>query len=261
MHHRKNSPRPLVLCLSGHDPIGGAGIHADIEACAANGAHALSVITANTVQDSSNVRRVTPVAPMLLAQQMEALLADCTIGAIKIGLLGDARQLPYLVKAIRQASVPLVLDPVLRAGGGGNLVSMQLQAAIVEQLFPLVSVLTPNAAEARRLAPGAPDLAGCAQRLMDAGCANILVTGGDDAGTSVFNTWYCRGKPPKQYEWPRINENFHGAGCTLAAAIAARLACGDELGAALKAAQAYTHRALQQAYAIGRGRKIPARLV
>ena len=248
-----------VLCISGHDPTGGAGIQADIEACAAQGVHALTVISALTVQDTHNVRRVSPVAPMLMAQQIEALLEDCRVDAIKIGLLGDAQQIPYLLQAIAQAKVPVVLDPILRAGGGANLTALELQAAMEETLFPQVTLLTPNAAEARRFAPRAPTLDGCGAALLSRGCANVLITGGDESTSSVINTWYAPHAAPKHYEHARIPGSFHGAGCTLASAIAARLACGDAMSAALETAQAYAQQSLARAKAIGHGRKIPGR--
>lgn len=247
--------KPLVLCLSGHDPTGGAGIHADIEAIGALGGHALSVITANTVQDTSNVRRVVPVAPILLAAQIEALVEDCHIRAIKIGLLGDVTQLDPLLDCIRRLRVPVVFDPVLRAGGGTPLVRSELLAALQERLLPVVDVLTPNAAEARVLGSGAD----CAA-LLACGVRHVLVTGGDEPGEQVVNTWYRRGEPPRSYEWPRLPQRFHGAGCTLAAAIAALLAQGQPMAEALERAQRYTHVALQRAYAIGGGRLIPGRV-
>lgn len=247
-----------VLCLSGHDPVGGAGIHADIESCAALGAHAFTVITANTVQDSRNVQRVTPVAPLLIAAQVDALLADCRIDAIKIGLLGDAAQVAVLVEVIRRNPVPVVLDPVLRAGGGRALVGAQLLLAM-EALLPLTTVITPNAAEARVLAPQARTLDECAAALLAQGCRNVLVTGGDEPGDEVVNTWHSAGDAPHAYRWPRIEGGFHGAGCTLASAIAALLAQGHPLATALERAQQWTHRSLRDARALGQGRKIPLR--
>lgn len=258
MQKKRTPEKPLVLCVSGHDPSGGAGIHADIEACAANGAHALTVISANTVQDTRDVRRVNPVAPMLLAQQMQVLLEDCQIACIKIGLLGDAQQIPYLVNLIEEAAVPVVLDPVLRAGGGTALVAAQLEAALVEQLLPRVTVLTPNAAEARRLARS-PSLDEAAAALLASGCGNVLITGGDEPGEGVRNSWHRPGAAPQHYDWPRLPAAFHGAGCTLAAALAARLAGGAALADALEQAQRYTHGALARAYATGAGRRIPGR--
>ena len=144
--------RPVVLCLSGHDPGGGAGIQADIETIAAMGGHALAVITAHTVQDSSNVTRVTPADADLFEAQVDALLADCKPQALKIGLLGGAGQVALVAATIRRAAAPVVLDPVLRAGGGAELADEELIERMRRDLLPLVEILTPNAAEARRLA-------------------------------------------------------------------------------------------------------------
>ena len=252
--------KPLVLCLSGHDPVGGAGIHADIEAVAANGGHAISLITALTVQDTLDVQRVSPVPAELLAQQLQAVLADCAIAAVKIGLLGDAAQIPVILEALAVLDVPLVLDPILRAGGGSHLASAHTVAVMQEQLFPHVTVLTPNAAEARRLAPNAGNDAACVQALLRQGCRNVLITGGDEAGAEVINTWYRADTPPQAFQWPRLPETFHGAGCTLAAALAARLARGEEMAEALQQAQRYTQATLQTALRVGRGRRIPGRL-
>lgn len=252
------SKPPLLLCLSGHDPSGGAGILADVRAAAAAGVHALTVITALTAQDSRNVRRVWALAPLLLEEQIDALLDDCRIGAIKIGLLGEAAQLPPILRAIERAGVPVVLDPVLRAGGGADLVGAPLVAALLETLLPRVSLLTPNAAEARRLAPGAADLDGCAAQLLRRGAAQVLVTGGDEpTPETVQNRWYAAEGAPRLFEWPRLPASFHGAGCTLASAIAARLARGESMATAVEDGQRWTQQALACAYGVGHGRPIP----
>lgn len=252
---------PALLCLSGHDPTGGAGIHADLEAAGAQGVPALSVITALTAQDTRDVQAVRPVEVELIERQLTLLAADACIGAIKVGLLGDVAQVRLLATWIDRLGVPVVLDPVLRAGGGTPLAAGTLQEAIVRELLPRVTVATPNAAEARRLAglpPHAPaDAAGAA--LVAAGCANVLVTGGDEAAPDVGNTWHRRGAEPQRYAWPRLPETFHGAGCTLASAIAARLVLGEPLEVALETAQRWTHEALTRAVAVGRGRRIPGR--
>ncbi len=252
---------PCVLSLSGHDPLGGAGIHADIEAIAAQGLHPLSVITALTVQDSRNVQRVEAVSVDLLAEQVDRLVADCDIRVLKIGLLAEVAAVSFLVELIDRLRVPVVLDPVLRAGGGRELAGASLEAAIREQLVPRASLLTPNAAEARRLAalaPGAP-LEDCAQALLRRGCVNLLVTGGDEPGDEVVDTWYRNDAAPRRYTWPRLPETFHGAGCTLASSVAARLAGGDDMGKAIETAQRWTQASLQRAIAVGRGRRIPYR--
>jgi len=254
-----NAVVPTVLCLSGHDPAGGAGVHADIEAIAAQGAHALTVITALTVQDSRNVARVQAVDATLFAEQIERLLADSDIRAIKLGLLGDIAQIAVIAATIRRLRVPVVCDPVLRAGGGSDLAATATIAALREQLFPLVDLLTPNAAEARRLAPDAADPAAAAATLWAAGCRQVLVTGGDEPGDEVCNLWRRDDGSLREFRWPRLAAAFHGAGCTLASAIAGRLAVGDDWPQAIEQAQRYTHTALARAYRSGRGRLIPGR--
>lgn len=258
----RNRPlsRPLVLCLSGLDPGGGAGLQADIETVAALGGHALALATCLTVQDTRDVARVEATAPQLLQEQLELLLADSPPQAIKLGLLGSAEQLPLIVRTIRRCGVPVVCDPVLRAGGGALLHDEDTAAALRRELFGQVTVLTPNAAEARRLCPGAAGLDDCGAALLACGCARVLITGGDEPGERVVNRVYAADHAPRRYDWARLPETFHGAGCTLAAAIAALLARGMDLDEALQQAQEWTQGALQRALRTGRGRRIPGRI-
>lgn len=254
-------PAPaLVLCIAGHDPSGGAGIIADVQAVSALGCHPLSLITSLTVQDSRNVRAVEAVPAELLERQLELLMDDSRIQAIKIGLIGEPAQIPVIARAIARLQVPVVLDPVLRAGGGGDLAGAAVQRALTEQLLPLATVSTPNAIEARRLA-GRDDVDAAASALLARGCQHLLITGGDEPTPGwVYNTWHAPGRAPQRWQWPRLPEGFHGSGCTLASAIAARLALGDDLATALEQAQRWVHDALARAYAIGLGRRIPNRL-
>ncbi len=247
-----------VLCCSGHDPTGGAGIQADIEAIAAQGAHALALITALTAQDTRNVLRVAPVAVELLALQLNLLRADCAYAAIKLGLLGGSAQLPWLLALLADAKVPVVMDPILRAGGGAELSTAEFAVAVKAQLFPLCTVLTPNAAEARRWT-GYQDLDAAGASLLATGAQHVLITGGDEPDTVARNRWYAQGTVPVVFEQPRLPGSYHGAGCTLAAAIAARLALGDAIGDALATAQHYVHQTLQQASRVGQGRLVPRR--
>jgi hydroxymethylpyrimidine/phosphomethylpyrimidine kinase len=257
------TPRPTVLCLSGHDPGGGAGVQADIEAVAALGGHAATLITAHTVQDTANVRRVVAADFALLKEQAAILSADVEVRAIKVGLLGAPEQVAFIARLAERLGTPLVLDPVLRAGGGAELATDALVAAIRDELLPRVTVLTPNAAEARRLA-GSDDLAACGEALVAAGAANVLVTGGDEVAPesreAVVNRWHRRDGSSRAFSWPRLPGPFHGAGCTLAAAIATLLARGLPVAAALADAQAYVHTALSRGFSPGHGRRIPGRL-
>lgn len=250
--------KPAVLSIAGHDPTGGAGIQADIEAIGAQGAHALTLITALTVQDTCNVRRLQSVAAELLAQQATCLFADCPVAAIKLGLLGDVGQVPLIGAWLRQLRVPVVLDPILRAGGGTELLGSALSSAMQADLFPLATVLVPNAAEARRLT-GEQELPKAGLKLLGSGAGNVLITGGDETSTDVENLWFQDGRLVRRFVWPRLAGGFHGAGCTLASALAARLALGDPMEAALLEAQAYTHRSLRRAIQPGGGRGIPGR--
>jgi hydroxymethylpyrimidine/phosphomethylpyrimidine kinase len=254
--------RPTVLCLSGHDPGGGAGLQADIETVAALGGHAAGIITAHTVQDTTNVRRVVAADPALMREQAEALLADLSVGAVKIGLLGGVEQAGVVAGLIARIGRPTVLDPVLRAGGGAELGSDALADAIKRALLPHVDVLTPNAAEARRLA-GREDLDACGAALLEAGARHVLITGGDepaqDGDGAVVNRWYRRDGRPRAFSWPRLRGPFHGAGCTLASAIATLLAQGLSIADALADGQAYVHAALGRGFAPGKGRPIPGR--
>jgi len=249
---------PQVLCLSGLDPTGGAGVQADIEAVAGCGGHALGVVTALTAQDSRNVEVVEAVSPTLLARQLDLLLADCRVDAVKIGLLGSAAQLAVIVPRITALKVPIICDPVLRAGGGTQLANTDLIAAMWAELFPAITVLTPNAAEARTLT-GQTQLDDAAAALLAGGCDHVLITGGDESAVRVNNYWYSELPEAQPYSWDRLPETFHGAGCTLAAALATCVARGFTMDWAVKSAQLWTQQTLQRAFAVGHGRRIPNR--
>jgi hydroxymethylpyrimidine/phosphomethylpyrimidine kinase len=251
--------RPRVLCISGHDPSGGAGIQADIETCAALGVHALSVITAHTVQDTHNVARVSAVAPILIAAQLSSLIDDAEPHAAKIGLLGDPAQVDAIAQALRALSIPIVMDPVLRAGGGRSLVSAELEAAMIDRLFPIVDLLTPNAGEARRLARET-DLRRCGAALRALGIKNVLITGGDEPGDLVVDWLFTADGEAAPLESARLPETFHGAGCTLAAAVAAELARGRPLREAVERGRRFVELSLRRAFAVGGGRRIPGRI-
>lgn len=253
------STRPNVLCLSGHDPSGGAGLQADIEAIAAQGAHAAGVITCLTRQDTRNAYGVTPLDAEEFAAQIEILEADMHFAAFKVGLVGSAAQVEVIAELVhRHPEVPLVVDPVLRAGGGATLALDPVAKALGAHLFERALCLTPNAAEAGLLCRGETDPDACGRRL-GARTEWVLITGGDRAGDTVVNRLYRGGEPAGQRSYERLPGGYHGSGCTLASALAARLALGDEVPEAMAAAQDYTRDCLQHAFAAGRGQLIPDR--
>ncbi|HEV7816817.1 MAG TPA: hydroxymethylpyrimidine/phosphomethylpyrimidine kinase [Janthinobacterium sp.] len=257
--------RPTVLVFAGADPSGGAGIAADVLAIAAQGAHALPVVTALTVQDNDRVFDVMPVAADVVLRQARALIDKMAIGAVKIGIPGsraNAEAIAGLIAELRRGrpQLPVVLDPVL-ASGNGDALSRGDAVAALESLLPLVTLLVPNLPEARALGGLAQDDGDTdeqARRLLARGCRHVLITGGHASGATVLNRWFG---PDMAYDWrwPRLPGTFHGSGCTLASAIAARLAQGDSMALALGSAQAYCHQALTAAYAIAPGQLMPRR--
>lgn len=253
-----DGPPPVVLCLSGHDPVGGAGVQADIETLAALGCHAATVITALTVQDSANVLGILPQKPDNFRRQAEAVLADMPVAAIKIGLIGTAALAEAIAQLIAcQPDVPVVLDPVLAAGGGMALADEKLLQAIRQYLLPLATVLTPNSLEARRLA-GLNTLEDCARWCLDKGCRHVLITGSHENRPDVVNTHYS---PMQQesFRWQRLPHEYHGSGCTLAAAVAGYLARGQAVSTAIREAQRFTWQALEAGFQPGRGQHLPCR--
>lgn len=238
--------RPVVLCFSGLDPSGGAGLQADIEAIAALGGHAAVVCTALTVQDSQRVYGFEAVSPALVRQQAEAVLADLPVAAVKLGMLGSGAIADVIADILAaHPGVPVVLDPVLAANSGGNLANDDLAQALF-RLFPRATVITPNTVEARRLAE-TDDLAAAVHTLLARGARHVLLKGGHEPGTEILNRLYAAGGLQGESRWPRLPGEYHGSGCTLASAIAAGLAAGLALPAAVARAEAYVAVALQRA--------------
>ncbi|MDF1643791.1 MAG: bifunctional hydroxymethylpyrimidine kinase/phosphomethylpyrimidine kinase [Pseudomonadales bacterium] len=258
--------KPIVLCLSGLDPSGGAGIQADIETLASLGCHCAPIITALTIQDSSNVADLVSVDPVLIGRQFETIFADMPISAVKIGLLADAAVVKQIAtKLAKHPDIPVILDPVLKASGGTELANQHVIDAVREQLLPETFLITPNANEAQRLCP-ASDTTNektseqCASYLHSRGCAHVFITGGDSPGKEVTNQLFSAGQSPQSFRWPRLTGNFHGSGCTLAAAISGFIAKGLPVPEALFQAQQYTHEALASAQPLGKGQLIPIRV-
>jgi len=266
-HYPQPNPadvRPPVLCCSGLDPSGGAGLQADIEAVFALDAHALVALTATTIQNTHNAYRVDAVPDTLFQTAIETLAEDIAIRAIKTGLIGSAGQARWLATFAQRQALPLVTDPVLKAGGGARLADDPVAGAIVDALLPVSRLLTPNAAEARLLCGEAADadIVRCGQRLSD-GPAWVLITGADEAADqeddTVFNQLFRDGQRVARYPWPRLPHRYHGSGCTLASACAALIARGAETQAAVEQAQQYTWNSLEHAFRPGTGQHVPDR--
>jgi len=252
--------RPVVLSFSGHDPSGGAGIQADIETLISHQCHAASVITALTEQDTRNVTKLIPQRPEDIVSQANTLLDDLPVSAFKIGLCGHHETVAAIHTIIKQhPHIPVVLDPVLAAGGGAELSNDQLIASIKDLLLPLTTVITPNSQEARRLT-GLTTLNDCGLALLDKGSAYVLITGSHENTTAVSNQLFHDQRLWETYNWDRLPDSYHGSGCTLASAIAGLLAHGLDPIQAVMEAQEYTWNSLNHAYRPGQGQMIPQRL-
>jgi len=245
-----------VLIIAGSDPGAGAGLQQDLKVTTLLGAYGLTVVTALTVQNSQGVRAVHPVAPEVVAAQLEAVLSDFPVAAVKVGMLATPALVRTVAERLKGLDAPLVLDPVLAAGGGFPLLTADGISMLTEELFPLTHLLTPNAPEAARLAGlevrTLGDLEEAARRLQDMGPRWVLAKGGHLPGEPV--DVLTDGK--NVYHLPGVRlaaPNHHGSGCLLASACAAGLAQGLSVPETVNRARGLTAQALKYGLPLGRG--------
>ncbi len=250
-------PVKVVLTIAGSDSGGGAGIQADLRTFAAHRVHGASAVTAVTVQNSVAVSEWTALEPRLVTAQIEAVATDMQVSATKTGMLGTAGIVAAVAEvAGRLALGPLVVDPVMAAKSGERLLDPVAEQAY-QALFPRATLLTPNLHEAGAfLGRPVSDLAGMRQAARDLrafGPAAVLVKGGALPGAPV--DVFFDGERLEEILAPRVEtRNVHGTGCTLSAAICARLALGEPLLEAVRRAKAWLTEALRRSYAAGKGR-------
>lgn len=254
----RSSP-PIVLTISGHDPSGGAGIQADIESIFSQGCQACSVITALTVQNSLDIQEITPQPAEIFSKQLATVMSDIKPAVIKIGLIGSVEIANALHEQLKDCSIPIILDPVLASGTGTELADKALTEAIQAKLFPITKLITPNSIEAKRLAPNNKSLDECGVELLNFGCEQVLITGAHEESQTVDNRLYYEGKWQETFSWDRLPHSYHGSGCTLASSIAALLARGLPLFAAINEAQDFTWQALENGFRPGKGQHFPNR--
>jgi hydroxymethylpyrimidine/phosphomethylpyrimidine kinase len=245
-------PRPCVLTIAGSDSGGGAGIQADARTIQALGGYALTVITAVTAQNGRGVTAWKPVAPALIAAQLEAVLVGYPVSAIKTGLLPGTAAIRAIAAVLRRhPRLPLVVDPVIGSTSGTRFLPAGAWRELWSSLLPLATLLTPNRPEAealtgRQLRSDAEVEAAARELAAAAGCA-VLIKGGHTLGRSCRD---CLATPAGRVRWfqgPRVaTRNTHGTGCVLSAAIACELAQGQKLGTAIPRARAFLLRSLQR---------------
>ncbi len=249
----------VALTVAGSDSSGGAGIQADLKTFHAFGVYGASVLTAVTAQNTTGVRGVVTIEPTFVAQQLAAVLDDLDVAAVKTGMLARAAVVEAVVEVLRARPVPsLVVDPVMVASSGDELLEPAGVAALRAHLLPLATLVTPNLREAEALTgrsvANLDEMRDAAVALVDLGAHAALVKGGhlrdDERAVDVLYD----GRNVREYAAPRLSGRVtHGTGCTLSAAVAAALAQGRDVRAAIATAKRFVTRALGAAEPIGRG--------
>ena len=250
---------PRLLTIAGSDSGGGAGIQADLKTFAALGCYGMTAITAITAQNTVGVRAIHGIPAEMLKAQIEAVVEDIGVDAVKIGMLHSPEIVQVVAWAIDHFKLPhVVLDPVMVATSGDTLVGQETVQVLVRELFPRATVVTPNLDEAalllKRNINRVEELDAAAQDLLALGANAALLKGGHLAGSEVVDVLALPGQPHTRLQSARIaSRNVHGTGCTLSSAIAAHLALGYPLDAAVKLARAYILQAIAAGAAVHTG--------
>lgn len=258
-----------VLCIGGLDPCGGAGLLADARACAAFGAHCLGVATAVVAQNTQRVTSVEPIDPNFLAAQLEALLVDVEPAAVKVGMVPGIAATEVIVDYLRplQGLVPIVVDPVFGPSNGDPFLDADAIEYLCSQLFPLATLVTPNALEAAQLTSlpitSFGDMASaCVAITGRTGVAAVLLKGGHMVGDGpdqipMATDLLFDGKTFTELSAPRIGAfEVRGTGCLLASAVASLLADDRGLIESAQAAKVWLSRKYALAQVVGRGQRI-----
>jgi hydroxymethylpyrimidine/phosphomethylpyrimidine kinase len=252
---------PIALTIAGSDSGGGAGIQADLKTFSALGVFGASAITSLTAQNTLGVQGVMPVPPVFVQQQIESVLGDFAVGAIKTGMLAQANIIAAVAESLRAyPQIPFVLDPVMVATSGDRLLAEDAIQILIEQLLPLASIVTPNLYEAAVLlntsvAINLEQMQQQGEKILALGARSVLMKGGhskEDQATDLLITV----AGVEAFSAARLpTKNTHGTGCTLASAIAAGMAKKLSLGDSVKAAKDYLHNALMHSekLSIGHG--------
>ncbi|HLS18269.1 MAG TPA: bifunctional hydroxymethylpyrimidine kinase/phosphomethylpyrimidine kinase [Paracoccaceae bacterium] len=241
---------PIALTIAGSDSGGGAGIQADLKAFSALGVYGASVITAITAQNTREVRAVEEVSTPMIGAQIDAVLDDLPVTAIKIGMLSSAAIVREVATRL-DGRIPVVLDPVMIAKSGDTLLRDDAIEALISELLPRIALLTPNLPEAARLLECEParnveEMRSQGAALLRLGAGAVLMKGGHGSGPVCTDVLIMADAAPVVLSAPRIEtRNTHGTGCTLSAAIAAGLARKMPLAAAFRAAHDYLQGAIR----------------
>jgi len=247
-----------ALTIAGSDPSGGAGIQADLKTFHAHGVFGMSVITAVTVQNTMKVYGVQEIDPVMVQDQIIYLFEDIRIDAVKIGMVSGIKLIETIAETLEKINLPpVVLDPVMISKSGYSLLKKDARDALVENLFPLADVVTPNIFEAEALTDtkieSVDEMKHAAARILKLGAKKVVVKGGHLGGKLATDVLYD-GILFKELTSQRIEtKNTHGTGCTFSSAIAANLAKGTEFFKAVSDAKEYITGAIAHSLELGHG--------
>ena len=250
---------PVVLTVAGSDPSGGAGLQADLKTIHQHGGYGAAVPTLITIQNTEGVNDVELLSPALIRAQLENLLGDLRPRGAKTGALGSRAAAEMLAEVMDQTSFPWVVDPVWLPTRGRPIAKGDVVEAYREALIGRAALLTPNAQEAALLVEEpvrtVQDARRAAQRIAALGARSVLVKGGHLEGKDRGVDVLLHGGQVSELAAAAVPGSFHGTGCALSAAIASRMAHGEEIPTAVARAKAWLTAALSHAFAVGQGAK------
>ena len=241
---------PSVLSIAGFDGSGGAGIQADIKTISALGCYATTVLTALPVQNTQGVRKIYPISLEAVKDQIEAVMDDIMPAAIKIGMVHTPKLVESITSTLKKyEAVPIVFDPVMVATSGHRLIEEDSVNALIEQLLPIATVITPNMDEAAILAnmevKTLEEMRTAGKQIKELGCNSILMKGGHQETTNITSLFFDPNNQCHSFKTKKIRtNNTHGSGCTLSSAITSLLAQGKTLFESVDVAQSYVHNAI-----------------
>lgn len=250
---------PITLTIAGSDSSGGAGIQADLKTFQELKTYGTSVITALTVQNTLGVHNIHPAPPSFIIEQLDALLEDFQVNAIKTGMLFSAEIIRGITKRLRGTKIPLIVDPVMIAKGGSKLLQESAVQALITHLLPIATIITPNIPEAEILTNHAietvDDVDQAAKILLGMGPLVVIIKGGHltEKDFAVDRAYFSTGEVLTIQEKRIETKNTHGTGCTFSAALTAFIARGMTIEEAFKEAKSFIHFAIKEDLNLGHG--------
>ena len=254
---------PLVMTFSALDSTGGAGLTADVLTIFALHCHPLSIATGLTIQNTATLKDFQILPADFIKRSAHLILEESKVAAFKIGVVGSVENAKVIAEIVDDfPDIPVIFDPILQATSGGKLATEDFVSAARQYLIPRATIITPNVLELKALCPELekPTPPQCADFLFAQGAREILVTGTNNETPTIENMWFSKNSK-QSFLFARLAGEFHGSGCTLSSAIAAFLACGENLNSAIPNALEWTHQTLENAFLSGKAQKTPQRFL